>query len=554
MTQPAKKQSFLTGAAILALATAIVKVIGACYKIPLVRLIGNDGYSYFSNAYDIYAVLMTISTAGLPVAMSRMISESQTLGNTAQIKRIYRASLYVFLTIGIVSSAIMLGFSKQLAVAIGSPNSRYAIAVLAPAVLFVCLISSFRGYFQGQNNMVPTSVSQVIEAFCKLVLGLGGAWLIIRSTQDFTRNYSGALLGSAAPEEFSVRGNTALAAGGAIFGVSFGCMLATLYLWRVYRKSQSEIRSEGKVKPLRRTMRELLAIAIPITIGSAGLQLIGLVDTVVVLRRLTGAAGLSQQTADNLKGIHAACVTLFNLPSAFIVPLTVSVIPSVTSYLTVKNRRGALVIEESALRVMALIAMPCALGLISMSTPILQLLYGYSGESLAVATPILVLLGLSTVLNCLVLLTNAIMQAHGIVSIPVVHMLLGGVLKVIVNYILVGTPSINIIGAPIGTLACYLLITTLNIFAMRRMLPRCPKIFRNLRKPFVAAAVMGICAYASNALLLRVLNSYKIACLGGMVVAVAVYAGMVVLLRVVTMEDCMLLPKGDKIAKILRIH
>lgn len=554
MTQPARKQNFLTGAAILALATAIVKVIGACYKIPLVRLIGNDGYGYFSNSYDIYSVLLTISTAGLPVAMSRMISESQTLGNTAQIRRIYRASLYVFLSIGIVSSLLMFGFSKQLAVAIGSPNSRYAIAVLAPAVLFVCIISSFRGYFQGQNNMVPTSVSQVIEALCKLVFGLGCAWLLMRSTQDFTRNYAGSLLGSLAPDALSTHGNTALAAGGAIFGVSFGCLLSVLYLWRTFRRSQVGVSLAGHVKPMRATMKELLSIAIPITIGSAGLQLIGLVDTVVVLRRLTGAAGLTQLAADNLKGIYAACVTLFNLPGAFVVPLTVSVLPSVTSYLTLKNRRGALMVEESAIRVMALLVMPCAVGLIAMSSPILQLLYGYQGANLATATPILVLLGLAVLFNCLVLLTNAIMQAHGIISIPVVHMLIGGVVRVIVNFILVGTPSLNIVGAPIGTLICFLLITSLNLFAMHRMLPRRPKLLRNMRKPFIAAAVMGLAAYFTNSMLVRLLGSAKIACLGGLGVAVVVYAVMVVALKVVTMEDCMLLPKGEKIAKILRIH
>ena len=164
-----KKQSFLHGAAILALATFIVKIIGACYKIPLVGIIDNAGYGYFTTAYDIYSVLLTISTAGLPVAMSRMISESQALGHHAQIKRIYRASLYVFLTIGIVGTGGMLLFCRQLAEFMRSPNSWAAIAALAPAVFFVCVISSYRGFFQGQSNMTPTSISQVYDALCKLL-------------------------------------------------------------------------------------------------------------------------------------------------------------------------------------------------------------------------------------------------------------------------------------------------------------------------------------------------------------------------------------------------
>ena len=155
---PIKKQSFLQGAAILVVATFVVKLIGMVYKIPLQRIIGDAGYGYFNNAYDIYNVLLTISTAGLPVAMSRMIAEAQTLRNNAQIRQIYRVSIYFFLSIGIIGSGSMLLFAKQLANWLNSPNSWIAMTTLAPSVLFVCLVSSFRGYFQGQSNMTPTAV------------------------------------------------------------------------------------------------------------------------------------------------------------------------------------------------------------------------------------------------------------------------------------------------------------------------------------------------------------------------------------------------------------
>lgn len=186
-----------------------------------------------TTAYDIYSVLLTISTAGLPVAMSRMISEAQALGNHAQIKRIYKASLYVFLTIGIVGSGGMLLLCRQLASFMNSPNSWASIAALAPAVLFVCIISSYRGFFQGQSNMTPTSVSQVFEALCKLFIGLGAAWLVMKRTDDVV-----------------------LAAGGAILGVTVGTVVSALYLGIKHKQASAYLSEQGGVcKPMRVTIR-----------------------------------------------------------------------------------------------------------------------------------------------------------------------------------------------------------------------------------------------------------------------------------------------------------
>lgn len=531
--QPLKKQSFLQGAAILALATAIVKLLGALYKIPLGNILDDNGFGYFNTAYDIYSVLLTISTAGLPVAMSRMISSAQALGNNAQIKQVYKASLYVFLTIGIIGSGGMLIFCKQLAVFMNSPNSWASIAALAPAVFFVCVISSYRGFFQGQSNMTPTSVSQVFEAICKLFIGLGVAWLVMDRT-----------------------GSVIYAAGGAILGVTVGTVVSAVYLGLKHRKTAAVLsHSTGEAKPLRATMKELLWIAVPITIGAAGLQLINLVDAKIVMGRLMGAAGFVQAEADVLKGIYNFCQTLFNLPAAFIVPITVSVIPSITGFLTMKKPKEALKVEESAIRIMSLLALPCGVGLAVLAGPILTLLRGYGPERLAIATPLLVVFGIAVVFNSFVLLSNAVMQAHGNVTTPLINMLLGGIVKVIVNYILVGNPNINIAGAPIGTLCCYITITTLNLIAIRRMMKEnTPRTIRAMAKPLVAALVMGGAAWAAAGLLSRVVSSNTLICLGAIALAGVVYAIMVVALKIITMDDCMLLPKGEKIAKILKIR
>ena len=526
-----KKQSFLQGVAVLTFATIIVKLLGFIYKVPLQNILQERGFGYFNTAYDVYNVLLMISTTGLPVAVSRMISQAQALDNYAQIRKIYSTSMKVFLSIGIVGTLIMLVFCRQLSVMVTTnENSWAAIAALSPCVLLICVVSAHRGFFQGQSNMTPTSVSQIYEAVVRVVFGLAGAYLMLRKT-----------------------GSLIYAAAGGIFGVTIGCIVAVVYLRIQFGKSNQVLQQGGgEAKSTRATMKELLAIAIPITLGSAGLQIINLVDTMIYMRRLTGALAWSSDAADTAKGIYNYCQTIFNLPCSLVTPITISVIPTVTAALTTKNLVGARHTEESAVRTMAIITMPCAVGLAVLAEPIIRLLArNYGAESIATATPILIYLGIAVIFNSTVLLFNSIMQAHGDVTTPVINMLIGGVVKVIVNYILVAIPSLNIIGAAIGTVICYATITALDVIAMRKRVTTHPAILRNMVRPFGAAVGMGALTWATAALLSRMTSSNTIVCLGSLVVAVIVYVIFVIALRCVTYEDCMLFPKGEKIAKIL---
>ena len=532
--QPIKKQTFLQGTAVLAMATVLVKLMGFLFKVPLNNIIGEDGFGYFNTAYDVYNVLLMISTTGLPVAVSRMISQAQALENYAQIRKVYSTSMKVFLTIGVVGTLIMLVFSRQLSVMVTTnKNSWAAIAALSPCVLLICIVSAHRGFFQGQSNMTPTSVSQVYEAMIRVVFGLGGAWLLLKKT-----------------------GSLVYAAAGGIFGVTMGCIVAVIYLRIQFGKSNQILqRGGGEAKSTRATMKELLAIAVPITLGSAGLQIINLFDTMIYMRRLTGALAWSSDAADTAKGIYNFCQTIFNLPCSLVTPITISIIPTVTAALTVKNLSGARHTEESAVRTMALITMPCAVGLAVLAEPIIRLLASnYGAESVATATPILMYLGIAVIFNSTVLLFNAIMQAHGDVTTPVVNMLIGGIVKVIVNYILVGIPALNIVGAAIGTVICYLTITILDLIAMRRTVTTRPVIFRNIIRPGLAALLMGAATVLSYRVLARLVSSNTVACLGALVIAVIAYAILVLALQCITYEDCMLFPKGEKIAKILHIR
>ena len=478
-----------------------------------------------------------ISTTGLPVAMSRMISEARTLGQTKQIRQIYATAKYVFLTIGLVGAGLMMSLCKWLGSSLMSqPESWFAILCLSPAVLFICMISADRGYFQGQSNMLPTSISQVMEALCKLTVGLAAAYVLKRLTNDMI-----------------------YAAGGAILGVTASTLVSAVYMSAKRRKAAAELAEEPCLDPTvrsrRDTARTLLMIAIPITLGAAGLQIITTADTAVYMARLKGAAGFAAQAANNRKGIYNFCQTVFNMPCAFITPLTISVIPALTEQLTLRRRKAANTVAESAVRVMSLIAMPCSIGLAVLSSPIMQLLGGYEagGERLELASVLMSILGFCVFFNSLVLVLNAIMQAHGFVYIPVLNMAVGGIVRLIVTFILVGNPKINIVGAAISTLSCYIIISGLNVFAMRRVLRRPPRLLQNLVKPALAAVLMGAVAFGVDRLCLALNLPLLLRTAASIGIAGIAYVFLVLLLKIITLDDCRLLPKGDKIAKILKI-
>ena len=530
MSESQKKQNFLHGTALLAMSTAIVKVIGAFYSIPLKAIIGDQGFGYYSTAYEIYTMLLMISTAGLPVAMSRMISAAGSLGHYRQVRRIYQVSRSIFLTLGIIGALLMTLFSRQLAQFQEQPDAWAAIAALGPSCFLICLMSTYRGFFQGQSNMLPTSVSQVIEAITKLIVGLSLAVLLL----FYTHSYS-------------------LAAGGAIFGVTTSCLVSSFYLNRCFRKAYRDLPDSGEAVDSRKDIAAgLLAIAVPITLGSAGLQILTVLETKIYMSRLL--LQMSQDQADLQKGIYNFTQKIFNMPCAFITPITISVIPALTAQITAGEHTAAKATEESATRVTGLISMPCAVGLALVAEPVTALLGGYSGENLVLSTRLMTVLGVSIMFNAVVLFTNAVMQAHGYVNRPVINMLIGGLVKLAAVYILAGNPAIGILGTPIGTLLCYLCICVLNLVSIRTLVKDPPAILKNLLRPFLASALMGVFVATTLALLKMLgITSRLILCGGPIAVGVAVYVVGIVLFKAITREDCLLLPKGEKIARLLRL-
>ena len=531
-----KKQSFMGGVTIMAISTIFVKICGALYKIPLGNILGDEGLTYFQSAYSIYAVLLTLSTTGLPLALSKLISEAHAANRRTQIRRCFYTAMILFVALGIAGTAVMFFFAEELAALMHNSLAYWSIRALSVSVICVSILCAYRGFAQGRQNMVPTAVSQFIEALFKLVIGLPLAWYIIHEGRSL---------------EFG--------AAGAIIGVSAGTVLAMLYMIVNYRRHRGPILWGTDVPQSNGTIvRRLLGLGIPITIGQASMSLLNLLDQTMIMGQLQNVLGLAERQAARLYGQYTFSSNLFNLPSAFLPAVTVSLIPAISVAVVQKNHTEIKRIVSTSFRLIAVLAIPAGVGLSALAGPILLMLYPSKQEAAMAATYHLHYLGLASIFVCLMLLTNSIMQAHGKVRLPIYTMILGGAVKVAINYVLVGNPDINIKGAPIGTLACYGLIALVNLTIVHRLLEEKPNYLFIFAKPAIASAVMGAAAWASHGLLSRFIggsymkNSLCTLCAVGL--AVVVYLVLVIALRMITREDLKMIPHGDKLAKLLHVR
>ena len=526
-----KKNSFFGGAAILTVGIIIVKLIGALYKIPLGNIISDEAFADFNTAYYIYSLLIIIST--------KMVSEANALGRGNQVKKTFRLALMAFCTLGIICCLIMLLFPNQLAALMHNSHSAPSILALAPALFFLCPMSALRGYFQGHSLMTPTAVSQIIEALCKLVIGLALA---------------AVLVSQGAPDSY--------AAAGAIFGVSVGCALGAVYMFFCFRAHRRAIPvCDDQPSRSGEILSTLIKLAIPITLASSVIAIANLLDTSITFGRLQDAVGFTEDQARVLKGVYDKALTLYNLPSAFMTPLTISVIPAVASARAVKNHRLGAQVSETALRTTALLAIPAGVGLCVLGEPIIRLLYPSTDVELA--GWMLSVLGIASIFVCFMLICNAILQAHHMVTFPMITTIVGCLAKIILTYLLVGTKTLNIRGGSISTLVCFGLIALLDLTIIKFALPRSLSYVRAFLKPVLSAVAMGAAAWAVYGLLSRVLASdagelsgtgNALATLAAIVVGAAVYFILILVTRAISKEDLSMMPKGDKIAKLLRIR
>lgn len=545
VAQTQKQNSFFGGAAILAAGILIVKLIGMFYKIPLINIIGEAGAADFNNAYNIYAVLLTVSTAGLPVAVSKLVSEANALDRRNQVRRTFRLALVLFLALGLVSFLVMFFRADTLAGMMNDSKAAAGIRALAPAVVCVGCLAALRGYSQGHSNMAPTSVSQIIEALCKLVVGLCLAFWLVKQGKD--------------PD---------VAAAGAITGVTVGTVVALAYMVLDFLLSRGREDTRGTDRPdsAGSILVNILKIAVPITLSSSMVGIVTVIDSSLVQGQLQSALDLTEQASRTLYGNYSGALNIYNLPTSLMAAITASVIPAVSAALARRDRRGAARITGSALRITALLSFPMGVGLFVLGTPIIRLLF--PKLNVAVAGPLLSTLGIATPFVCMVLVCNSVLQAHGFINLPVIVMVLGGIVKIVNNYNLVG--AIGIAGAPVGNILCFGLALVLDLVVITRVIPNRPRLLPIFIKPAVASAVMGGAAWAVYGLLSRILSSEQVDQAGqtvravsrmgnavGILLAIAVagvvYLVLVIALRAISRDDLALMPKGDKLARLLRL-
>lgn len=528
MLKKENKQSFLGGAAILAAAVVAVKLIGAVYLIPVNNILGSEGKTYFRGAYNIYNVLMAFSVSGFPLAISKLTSEAQARGRENEKRRLFSTSLWLFLALGLFGSLLMYFGAAQLADFVNEPNSYWPIKALAPAVFCVCLLACMRGYTQGQGNMKPTAISQVLEAFVKLIIGLPLAWYLLQMGRSM-----------------------AIGAAGAVLGISISEVLALGYLIFYLMRHRSTTKSADVPASRQTLIGRVLALGVPITFGNAAMSLISLIDMKIVMGRLQSIPSLANSAA-TLYGQYSFGIDLFTFPSYFVTPVAMSLIPAVADAVAQCNTRRADKILSSAFRLVALLALPAGVGLSVLSGPILLLLYPVQKQDAMAAAPLLQVLGIASIFVCLMVLTNAILQSYGKQMIPIYTMIAGGLVKIGTNYVLVGNPDINIQGAPISTLCCYALIAGLNLFFVYRTLENKPRYFQLFFKPMIASALMGVAVYFSYGFLSESLGG-NFATLGSILVGVAVYLVLVLVLRILSAEDFKNVPHGYKLVNLLHL-
>lgn len=586
-----KKQSLLNGAFILVIATALVKIIGAIYKIPLTGILGAEGRGYFASAYNIYTPIYAISMAGLPVAVSRLVSKNYALGRYRDVRQVYKVTLPVYFLLGVLGTAFLLLIaypytSMDWALSINVPMALPSIIMIAPSILFCCVVSTYRGYYAGLNNMVPTAVTEVLEAAGKLIFGLSLAYLT-QKTGLAQYEESGAVFGILADSsEHAMSLTYSYSAAAAILGVTLGTVISMIYAIFRHKIKGDNItpqmlinspKSSGK----KEIVRELFAIAFPSAISSLALNITNLIDAWMVQNILNGvvrdhlgvikemygesllAGGvLDENIKSYLYGAFDTAMDFRNLIPTITMTLGVSAIPVISAAWAKKDSHGVQNAVSTVIRMASLIALPSGIGFIVLSEPILKLMYNGTNAASSIPITANILVGYGAMMIFLALSTPVtnMLQAIGKATVPAKVMAVSCVVKIICNLIFVSIPSLNIYGALIGTAVFYIMNVGINL----SVLIKTTKIKLEFRsvflKPFIASLICGGTAYASYGLLSRFLtfgnidsrlNGNSLSCILSIAIAVVIYVICVFLMKIVEKDDIILLPKGEKIAKVL---
>ena len=477
-----KKQGFLYGSIILVASVIITKIIGALFKIPLANMLGGTGMGYFGCAYGLFMPIYAISVTGLPTAVAKLTAENVAFERYANVRKIKRISLLMFTLIGLFASVVLfllaLPFSKFI---VETPASFPAVVVIAPSILFGCVMAVYRGYYEGLRNMYPTAISQIAEAVVKLCAGLGLCYFTIKladkNPQAFL-NIIGKLQNvTGIPIEELILPYSAAAA---VLGVTLSSLAGMIFLILRHKIigdgiTKAEIAKDKITDSGKALASDLMKIVIPVAIGSLVTNLTSLIDLGTITRSLNTAIekgpeyfiGIGVPLDEMSNFIYGSftglAVTIFNLVPSFTNMFGKGILPNLAEAWSIKDQKRIKKSVESVILVTGLVAIPSGLGICALAREILQFLYASRTSEILVSYQSLAVLGVGVVLLALTTPVFAMLQAIGRADLPVKIMLIGVAVKLIGNLVLIPIPEINIVGAGISTMVCYAVISVISI-------------------------------------------------------------------------------------------
>ncbi len=521
------RDTFLTGAILLAASSAFSRVLGATARIPLARVMGDEGIGLYQMAYPIYSVMLALSTTGINIAVSKLVAEKVAQGRWRTASAVFRQAVRLLLVLGLAGSLGLAVGAKPIAQYVArDPRAYLALLAVSPALLLVAIMAAMRGLFQGLQDMRPTAWSQVVEQIIRVITMFGlGLTLLPRGIDK--------------------------AAAGAVFGAVTGAIAGLIYLLRRYYAAQSAFRRNVRAakddpgEPGRDIMRQILTVAVPISLASIIMPLMQFIDMAIVPGRLQGL-GYTIQEATGLYGqLSGMAYPLIYVPTIFTAALSVSLVPAV-SEAQVKHPNWVRSRTMLATRLNLLVSIPSFVGLAVLATEISTLLYREPAAGLA-----LLWLTPGGVFLTVQMTSGAVLQGLGRSDLPVKHLMVGAAVKVVLTWILSGT-GLGIAGAALATDVGFAVNAFLNTRAAARLTGRSLETIRHSFIPAIGGIAMGIAVYVAKAGLAGRLGNTKVTALA-IGLGIFVYALLILLMGGVTASELEMVPlAGPFAARVLR--
>jgi stage V sporulation protein B len=528
---------FVKQAMILAAASLLSRLLGFLYHIPLTNRLGDEGNAYYNKAYYIYQFIFVLSSAGLPSAISKLVSERISLGRRDEAHRVFKAALAVSGIFGFVCMAALFFGARDFSAMMDSPPSYYSLLALAPTVFIVAVLSAYRGYFQGLGTTVPTSVSQVAEQAFNAVFSIVLASLFMGFASDN-------------PKALGAAGSSA----GTGIGALFGFLTVLLFYFSQKKNINYEVDSSRRVNARKprdsfgSLAVEILKTSMPIIAGTAVLTITNLIDTSMITDRLL-SGGFTLEQADELFGqLSGKYSHIITLPISIGTVFATASIPSISSSNVLMEKRAVEFKINTALRLTMMICVPAAAGLTILGDPIVRLLFqGHpeGGILLQVGAVNIIFMALNQILT-------GPLQATGNVAVPIIAAGAGAAVKIVSNFLLVPIPKINIMGAIISTLLCYITASAINWRMLKLRTGARLNFMRLMLKPVLCSVIMGaVCFIIYNTSVIAGASN-GLATLAAIGVAVVVYLMIMFISGGITANDVRMLPFGVRAAEFLR--